>query len=174
MPSSGPARGAACAGLLCTPRFWRPPTAAGVKFVHGDVGEVTQDAESVRVGELRARYLAAADGLHSPIRRSLGLAVPCGGPRRWGIRRHVQIAPWTDHVEVHWAPGAEAYVTPVADDCVGIAILTSRRGGFDSHLAKFAALGIAVARPSARPGPGGGSAAAEGSQPSGGAGAAGG
>jgi flavin-dependent dehydrogenase len=119
-------------------------SAAGVKVVHGDVGEVTQDASSVRVGELRARYLAAADGLHSPIRRSLGLEMSSNGPRRWGIRRHVQIAPWTDHVEVHWAAGAEAYVTPVADDCVGIAILTSRRGGFDTHLAEFAALGERV------------------------------
>jgi flavin-dependent dehydrogenase len=115
-------------------------TAAGVKVVQGDVGEVTQDWASVRVGELRARYLAAADGLHSPIRRSLGLERPGGGARRWGIRRHVQIAPWTDHVEVHWGPGAEAYVTPVADDCVGIAILTSRRGGFESHLSEFAEL----------------------------------
>jgi flavin-dependent dehydrogenase len=118
--------------------------AAGVTVVQGDVGEVTQDRSSVRVGELRARYLAAADGLHSPIRRSLGLALPCAGPRRWGIRRHVQIAPWTDHVEVHWGPSTEAYVTPVADDCVGIAILTSRRGGFDGHLEEFAALGERV------------------------------
>jgi flavin-dependent dehydrogenase len=115
-------------------------TAAGVRFIHADVGEVTQDATSVRAGDLRARYLAAADGLHSPIRRSLGLGQPCGGPRRWGIRRHVQIVPWTDYVEVHWAPGAEAYVTPVADDCVGIAILTPRRGGFDSHLDEFPTL----------------------------------
>jgi len=115
-------------------------TAAGVRFVHDKVGELTQDAVSVRTGGLRARYLAAADGLHSPIRRSLGLALPCGGPRRWGIRRHVQIAPWTDYVEVHWGPGAEAYVTPVSEDCVSIAILTSRRGGFDSHFAEFAAL----------------------------------
>lgn len=119
-------------------------TAAGVRVVHRDIGAVTQDGASVGVGELRARYLAAADGLHSPIRRSLGLAVPCGGPRRWGIRRHVQIAPWTDRVEVHWAPEAEAYVTPVADDCVGIAILTSKRGGFDSHLSRFAAVGARV------------------------------
>jgi flavin-dependent dehydrogenase len=114
--------------------------AAGVRFVHEEVGEITQDSACVRAGELRASYLAAADGLHSPIRRSLGLALPCGGARRWGIRRHVQVAPWTDYVEVHWAPGAEAYVTPVADDCVGVAILTSRRGGFDSHLDEFSAL----------------------------------
>jgi len=110
---------------------------AGVRFVHQDVGPVTQDDSSVRVGDLHARYLAAADGLHSPIRRSLGLEKASPGPRRWGIRRHVQIAPWTDSVEVHWARGAEAYVTPVADDCVGIAILSSTRGGFDSHFEEF-------------------------------------
>lgn len=115
-------------------------TTAGVRFVHDAVGEVAQDSTSVHAGELRARYLAAADGLHSPIRRSFGLEVPCGGPRRWGIRRHVQIAPWTDNVEVYWGPGAEAYVTPVGDNCVGIAVLTSRKGGFDSHLDEFPAL----------------------------------
>jgi flavin-dependent dehydrogenase len=115
-------------------------TAAGARVVHGDVGQITQDSTSVRIGELRARYLAAADGLHSPIRRSLGLSQPCNGPRRWGIRRHVQIAPWTDCVEVYWTRGAEAYVTPVADDCVGIAILSARQGGFDSHLDAFGRL----------------------------------
>ena len=112
----------------------------GVEFVNGDVGELTQDGASVQAAGLRARYLAAADGLHSPIRRSLGLELPSPGPRRWGIRRHVQIAPWSDHVEVHWAGGAEAYVTPVADDCVGIALLKSERGGFDHHLEEFGAL----------------------------------
>jgi flavin-dependent dehydrogenase len=115
-------------------------TNAGVRICHGEVGEISQDATSVRAGHWRARYLAAADGLHSPIRRSLGLERPSPGPRRWGIRRHVQIAPWSDYVEVHWAPGAEAYVTPVADDCVGIAMLTSCRGRFDSHLEEFPAL----------------------------------
>jgi flavin-dependent dehydrogenase len=115
-------------------------TAAGVRICHGEVGEISQDATSVRAGRLRARYLAAADGLHSPIRRSLGLEQPSPGPRRWGIRRHVQIAPWSDYVEVHWAPGAEAYVTPIANDCVGVAVLKSSRGGFDCHLKEFPAL----------------------------------
>jgi flavin-dependent dehydrogenase len=115
-------------------------TSAGVRICHSDVGEMSQDATSVRAGHWRARYLAAADGLHSPIRRSLGLEQPSQGPRRWGIRRHVQIAPWSDYVEVHWAPGAEAYVTPIADDCVGVAVLKSSRGGFDCHLEEFPAL----------------------------------
>jgi flavin-dependent dehydrogenase len=109
---------------------------SGVTMVHGEVTEVRQDANSVHCGDFRARYLAAADGLHSPIRASLGLS-QAGGRRRWGIRRHFQIAPWSENVEVHWAADAEAYVTPVADDCIGVAVLTSRRGGFDDHLNAF-------------------------------------
>ena len=38
---------------------------------------------------------------------------------------------------MYWGDGAEAYVTPVADDCVGIAILTARQGSFESRLAEF-------------------------------------
>jgi flavin-dependent dehydrogenase len=120
--------------------MWQAAEAAGVKLVHGELGEITQDADAVCAAGFRARYLVAADGLHSPIRTSLGLSLPSRGPRRWGIRRHIQVAPWTDSVEVHWAPGAEAYVTPVADDCVGIAILSASRGGFDSHFDEFAEL----------------------------------
>jgi flavin-dependent dehydrogenase len=111
--------------------------AAGVKVLLGEVGEVWQDERSVRCGDYRARYLAAADGLHSPIRASLGLACPAVGPRRFGIRRHHAMAPWSDCVEVHWAPDAEAYVTPVADHCIGVAILTSRKGRFDDHISAF-------------------------------------
>ncbi|OMB86703.1 NAD(P)/FAD-dependent oxidoreductase [Mycolicibacterium conceptionense] len=110
---------------------------AGVRVVHGEVGPVSQDSVSVCAAGFRARYLAAADGLHSPIRRSLGLSGGEGRRRRWGIRRHIQIAPWSDCVEVYWGPDAEAYVTPVGADCVGVAILTSVRGGFDEHLAAF-------------------------------------
>lgn len=125
--------------------------AAGVKFIQGSAGEISQDADGVRVGEFRARYLVAADGLHSPIRRDLGLALPASGPRRWGIRRHVQMAPWTDNVEVHWSRGAEAYVTPVSDDCVGIAILSAGRGGFESKFAEFDELRQRVAGHEAGP-----------------------
>ena len=78
---------------------------AGVDIVRDEIRGISQDANGVRAGRWQARYLAAADGLHSPIRRSLGLEQTSPGPRRWGIRRHVQIAPWTDHVEVHWGAG---------------------------------------------------------------------
>ncbi|MDY6999657.1 MAG: NAD(P)/FAD-dependent oxidoreductase, partial [Actinomycetota bacterium] len=117
--------------------------AAGVEMLHDKVGPLTQDADGVTVNGLRTRYLAAADGLHSPIRAALGLERPAGRTRRWGIKRHVAVAPWSEFVEVYWsgdAAQAEAYVTPVADDCVGIAVLTSRQGRFDQHLEAFPAL----------------------------------
>jgi flavin-dependent dehydrogenase len=122
------------AGLLAA------ATAAGVRIEQGDVGAVSQNAASVHCNGFHARYLAAADGLHSPIRAALGLAQASRGPRRWGIRRHLVMTPWSDCVEVYWSDDAEAYVTPVADDCVGVAILTSRRGGFDEHLRALPAL----------------------------------
>jgi flavin-dependent dehydrogenase len=120
-------------------------SSAGVRIVHGDIGDVSQDASFVRCGDLHARYLAAADGLHSPIRRSLRLELPSRGRRRWGIRRHFQIAPWSDTVEVYWAHDTEAYVTPIAEDSVGVAVLTSRKGRFDDHLAEFPALAARLA-----------------------------
>lgn len=125
--------------------------AAGVKFVLAEAGEISQDTDCVRAGQFRSRYLVAADGLHSPIRRDLELSQPSTGPRRWGIRRHVQMTPWTDLVEVHWTDQAEAYVTPVGDDCVGIAILSAGRGGFDSKFAAFDELRQRVAGHAAGP-----------------------
>ena len=40
------------------------------------------------------------------------------------------------YVEVHWAAGSEAYVTPVADELVGIAMLTERQAPFYELLAE--------------------------------------
>lgn len=112
----------------------------GVKTVTGRVREVEQSADSVTAGGLRARWLVAADGLHSPVRHRLGLDLPVRGPRRYGQRRHYHMEPWTDFVEVHWSSSGragEAYVTPVADDLVGVAVLSTVKGGYDDHLAGF-------------------------------------
>ncbi|MFC8193158.1 NAD(P)/FAD-dependent oxidoreductase [Cellulomonas sp. NPDC057328] len=115
-----------------------------------DLGAVTvpRRAQDVRVTDdgvvvdgLSARYLLACDGLHSGVRRRLGLEAPAaarpGGAdrRRYGLRRHYRVAPWTDLVEVHWSPDAEAYVTPVAPDLVGVAVLGPRGADLDATLA---------------------------------------
>ncbi|GGS56507.1 oxidoreductase [Planobispora rosea] len=112
----------------------------GVRVVPGKVTEVRQDSGGVEAAGFRARWLVAADGLHSPVRSMLGLDLPVRGQRRYGLRQHYPVAPWTDFVEVHWAPDGEAYVTPVARDLVGVAVLTSRRGGYPERLAAFPAL----------------------------------
>lgn len=112
----------------------------GVEVVPGRIDGLRQRHDGVEAAGLRARWLVAADGLHSPLRALLGLELPSRGPSRYGLRRHYPIAPWTDFVEVHWAAGGEAYVTPVGDNLVGVAVLSSRRRGYAEHLAEFPAL----------------------------------
>jgi flavin-dependent dehydrogenase len=90
------------------------------------------------------RYLVGADGLHSSVRRLTGLDLPpaATSPRRqrFGLRQHIAVAPWSGLVEVHWGRDLEAYVTPVGDQLVGVALLTSRREPFDVQLKEFPAL----------------------------------
>ncbi|WP_371483170.1 NAD(P)/FAD-dependent oxidoreductase [Kitasatospora sp. NBC_00315] len=110
----------------------------GVPVLPLRVGAVCQSGDSVTAAGITARYLAAADGLHSPIRRQLGLtAHPGHRPPRYGLRRHFAVPPWSDCVEVHWSDRAEAYVTPVGPGLVGVAVLTGDRAPFDRHLAGF-------------------------------------
>ncbi len=77
-------------------------------------------------GELNARILVAADGLHSRIRHSAGLAGPNQGSPRFGLRQHFRLAPWSRFVEVHLSRGVEAFVTPAGTLRVGIAFLWER------------------------------------------------
>jgi len=91
------------------------------------------------------RWMLGCDGLHSTVRELVGLAarsrrVRRRDSRRFGIRQHFEIAPWTDLVEVHWARDAELYVTPVGDNEVGVAVLGPRGTSFDDALASVPAL----------------------------------
>jgi flavin-dependent dehydrogenase len=90
-------------------------------------------------GGIEARLLIAADGLHSPLRRAAGLEGKPEGPVRFGLRRHFELPPWTDFVEVHWAAGVEAYVTPVSPRTVNVAFLRDGEGSedFDALLERF-------------------------------------
>lgn len=110
----------------------------GVERRVARVDSLTEDASSIVAGGVSARWLLACDGLHSTVRRLAGLEAPPreghlrvrtrgggagGASRRYGLRQHFRVPAWTDLVEVHWGPDVEAYVTPVADDLVGIAVL---------------------------------------------------
>jgi flavin-dependent dehydrogenase len=80
-------------------------------------------------GELAysARLLVGADGLRSGVRRKLGFELPPRHPERFGAQRHYHCAPWSSWVEVHWHAQAEAYVTPLGPDRVGVAVLSHGR-----------------------------------------------
>jgi 2-polyprenyl-6-methoxyphenol hydroxylase-like FAD-dependent oxidoreductase len=140
----------------------------GVAVLPARVSAFSQHDGHVTAAGVEARYLVAADGLHSPIRRALerdapplpggpagrpepGARNPAPGhltpeqpapgypapghlargrlaPPRYGLRRHYRVAPWTDLVEVYWTAGAEAYVTPVSADVVGVGLLFAGPG----------------------------------------------
>lgn len=105
------------------------------------VAELLADGVETPTARYQARFILAADGLRSRLRRAAGLEKSPASWARFGVRRHFKLAPWTELVEVHWAAGCEAYVTPVGVDEVGVAILWSgRKAGFDALLESFPAL----------------------------------
>lgn len=108
----------------------------GARFTDAKVESFAQRAGVVSAAGLRASWLVGADGLHSAVAREAGLARPVPrGRRRFGQRRHYALAPWSDLVEVQWTPLGEWYVTPVASDVVGVALLARRGVQFDEALA---------------------------------------
>jgi flavin-dependent dehydrogenase len=113
---------------------------AGVPVEHRAVERVEEQAGYLCVDGVPTRHLVAADGLHSPLRRRLGLDAPVAGTRRFGLRVHAALAPWTSFVEVHWSPAGEAYVTPVGADRVGVAVLSRLRQPFPELIATFPTL----------------------------------
>ncbi|HWU57526.1 MAG TPA: NAD(P)/FAD-dependent oxidoreductase [Microbacteriaceae bacterium] len=110
----------------------------GVTRITGRVERVTQQSHSVTVSgngldAVSGAWLIGADGLHSTIRERVAAARPHAGPAsrrrrasRFGLRQHFRIAPWSDLIEVHWAPRVEAYVTPLGPELVGVALLGPR------------------------------------------------
>ena len=135
---AGPGRGVRRTALLRA--LQAAVLTAGVQVEERPVHDVGDGGDHVLVDGEPARYLVAADGLHSPVRRLLGLDVAVGTARRFGQRAHAVVPPWSDFVEVHWSAVGEAYVTPVADSLVGVAVLTERRATFEELLSAFPTL----------------------------------
>lgn len=113
----------------------------GVRFVTASVETVAQDNEQVIVtcsngDTITSAYLIAADGLHSSIAKKLGLSKPVSPRkrRRYGIRQHFAVAPWSDFIEVFYTPHAEVYITPVSDTEIGVAVLGPRSTDYEATL----------------------------------------
>ncbi len=74
--------------------------------------------------KLSFRYLVGADGQASDVRQWAGLGQFHRENIRFGFRRHYNIAPWSEYVEVHWGSIGQVYVTPVAADSVCVVFIT--------------------------------------------------
>jgi flavin-dependent dehydrogenase len=110
----------------------------GVHRMTTRVDAIEQSADAVSAGGLRARYLFGCDGLHSSVARLVGLSLPAPRHRRrYGIRQHYEVKPWGDTVEIHYGRHAEIYVTPVAENEVGIAMLGFQHTDFDAAIAEL-------------------------------------
>ncbi|HET6147828.1 MAG TPA: NAD(P)/FAD-dependent oxidoreductase [Polyangia bacterium] len=95
----------------------------------------------------RGRLVVAADGPHSPVRRSLGLDAPRARRARIGLRTHFRLARPHDQrswIEIFIGDGHELYVTPLPGDEILVAGLSDRvaateegEGGARAALARW-------------------------------------
>lgn len=77
--------------------------------------------------KLKFNWLVGADGQASLVRRWAGLDARRKESARYGFRRHYQISPWSEFVEIHWGRSGQIYVTPVAADCLCVVYITRDR-----------------------------------------------
>lgn len=83
--------------------------------------------EQVQLGKdsVRARWIIGADGSNSRVRRWAGIQNRFRPRLRYAYRRHYRLAPWTDHMEVHWGERCQGYATGVSEDQVCIALASN-------------------------------------------------
>jgi len=125
-----------------------------IRFVRGRVEKIVQNSLSIEAAGIKSRYLIGADGLHSTVKKQLGLEIikKGKGHQRYGIRQHFEVTPWSDLVEVYWLHDSEVYVTPVDSRSVGIALLGSGTLNFEETIARIPRLArhLNLARPASK------------------------
>lgn len=90
---------------------------------------------------VHCRWIVGADGQQSRTRYHAGLEPDSPGKVRFGLRQHFRIVPWSELVEVYWSDCGEMYVTPVGEDDVCVAFLSSQKTmSFAQAIAHFPGL----------------------------------
>ncbi len=91
-----------------------------------------------------AKWIVGADGAQSAVRKAAGLDHGHTASRRFALRQHFQLAPGAPaplYVEVYWAAGTQAYVTPISRGCIGVAVISTKKlTSMPDALASFPAL----------------------------------
>jgi flavin-dependent dehydrogenase len=77
---------------------------------------------------IQAELFVIADGLCSTLGEASGFRERRCHSTRYASRQQFRCAPWSSRVEVHWGSHEQLYVTPLGDDEVGVALLTTKRG----------------------------------------------
>lgn len=107
--------------------------AMGVQMRWKTLIELRHGEKPTLSGEtLSYKYLIGADGEASRTRAWAGLTAGGVRSRRFGFRAHFEFDradetstyPGSSHVEVHWGDGGEAYVTPVGERTVCVAVVS--------------------------------------------------
>lgn len=112
---------------------------AGVAMRWGERVSIGDDTR-VEIGGRRTlcQWVIGADGRESSVRRRAGFLPPAvAGRRRFGMRQHYRVAPWTDFVEVHWHDCGQAVVTPIAGDEICVSLLVNEPGQMPNLMALF-------------------------------------
>jgi 2-polyprenyl-6-methoxyphenol hydroxylase-like FAD-dependent oxidoreductase len=100
-------------------------TACGVSLMwNTPVTGMCDDGAVVKGGVVRAKWIIGADGGNSRVRKWAGLEAHRDNNRRFAVRRHFQLKPWTDCVEIYWGPNAQVYVTAVGKEEVCVALIS--------------------------------------------------
>lgn len=93
--------------------------------------KIQQEGEHVIVntssGDFQGEYLVGADGIRSKTRKLAQISHTLMPLRRYGIRQHFELKPWSNKVEVYWQKQLAAYVTPIGAKKIGLAFLWHKK-----------------------------------------------
>jgi flavin-dependent dehydrogenase len=126
---SGNENGLAVRRTLLQSRMAARAAAMGIDLHWGAVVQAMAGVGFRSAGEaIHADFFVIADGQCSTLAASCGFQERNCYSTRYASRQQFRRAPWSNHVEVHWGSGEQLYVTPLGDEEVGVALLTSKRG----------------------------------------------
>src|SRR5712692_6288285 len=88
------------------------------------VSGLSNDGAILGGTEMKARWIIGADGIHSRVRRWIGLDANARQEIRFAQRRHYRVKAWTDCMEIHWGQKVQVYVTPLSNDETCVALIS--------------------------------------------------
>jgi menaquinone-9 beta-reductase len=73
---------------------------------------------------MKAKWIIGADGIHSRVRRCIGLDTNAPREIRFAHRRHYRVKAWSDCTELYWGRNAQVYVTPLSNGETCVALIS--------------------------------------------------